>query len=235
MERTWVQLPLELGAHGVEGAALGGEDHRIPPAAHAQGTEAPGVPDGDELLGGHDQQGEGAPQALHGPAHCLLGGGAAQPLLGNGVGDELGVGGGLEDGAPVFKEGAQFGGVHQVAVVSHRQGALDVLEGQGLGVFPLPAAGGGVAHMAHGHGAIETVQHVGVEHVSHQAHILVEGEHPLVDGGDATGLLPPVLEGVQAVIGGAGTVPVGVADAEQSAFLVNGHSHSSWEKIKWAL
>ena len=81
--------------------------------------------------------------------------------------------------------------------------------------------------MAHRHGAVQTIEHVGVEHIPHQAHVLVEGQHPLVDGGNAAGLLAPVLEGIQAVIGGAGTVPAGITDAEQATLFVDGHGHSS--------
>ena len=218
---TRLQIPLEGGANGGEGAGLGGEDHRVAPTAHAQRPEAPGVPGGDELLGRHDDEGERAAQTLQSLAYRLLGGGTAEPLLGDGVGDELGVGSGLEDGAPVLKGGAQLVGVDQIAVVGHGQGALDVLEGQGLGVFPAAAAGGGVAHVAHGHGAPQPVQNFGGEHLSHQAQVLVKGQLTVLNGGDAAGLLSPVLKGKETVIGGAGAVSGGVQHAEDTTFLMD--------------
>ncbi len=218
---TRLQIPLEGGPHGGEGAGLGGEDHRLAPAAHAQRPEVPGVPGGDELLGRHDDEGEGTAQTLQSLAHRLLSGGTAEPFLGDGVGDELGVGGGLEDGAPVLKGGAQLVGVDQVAVVGYGQGALDVLEGQGLGVLPAAAAGGGVAHVAHGHGAPQLVQNFRGEHLSHKAQVLVKGHLTVLNGGDAAGLLSPVLEGKETIIDGAGAVTGGVQHAEDTTFLMD--------------
>ena len=89
--------------------------------------------------------------------------------------------------------------------------------------------------MAQGHGAPQPVQKFRCKDLPHQTHILIKGELPVSYGGDAAGLLPPVLEGIQALVDGAGTVSGGIPYAEYAAFLVNGHSHSSWEKIKWAL
>ena len=146
-----------MAAHRLDGAGLGGEQDGRPLPAHAQGAEAPGVAAGNQLLGGHNQQGEGPLQGGGGPAHRLLHAAAVEPRLGDGVGDQLGVAGGVEDGALVLKLPPQGVHPHQVAVVHHRKGALYIFDGQGLGVLPLPRAGGGVAHMAHRHGAVETV------------------------------------------------------------------------------
>ena len=47
---TGTEIPEEPGADGVQGAALRGEDHAaVPELPHAEGAEAVGVPDGDEL------------------------------------------------------------------------------------------------------------------------------------------------------------------------------------------
>ena len=110
--------------------------------------------------------------------------------------------------------------------MGHRQGALDVLQGQGLGVLPADAAGGGVAHVAHRQGAPQLVQLLGVEHLPHQAQILVEAQLQPLHGGDAAGLLAPVLEGVESVIGRAGAAAGRVVDAEHAAFFVDCHGNS---------
>ena len=215
-----LQFPLQFAPHAGDGAGLGGEQDGVPLPAHAQGAEAPGVPAGDELPGGHDQQGEGPLQIPGGVAHRVLHAAAVEPGLGDGVGDELGVAGGVEDGPLVLKVPAELVHPHQIAVVDHRQGALHVLDGQGLGVLPFPRPGGGVAHMAHRHGAVEPVQGLLVKDLAHQAHVLVKGLLPAVDGRDAAGLLPTVLEGVQPVIGGLGAPALRIVDAEYPALLV---------------
>ena len=155
-----VQLPFHSAPYRLNGAGLRGEEHSITLPAHAQGAEAPGVPAGDELLGRHDQQGEGPAQVCRGTDHRLLYAGAPQPLLSDGVGDQFRVTGGVEDGSLVLKGAAQLVDAHQVAVVNHRQGALHILDGQGLGVLPLSGPGSGIADVAYRHGAVEPVQDV---------------------------------------------------------------------------
>ena len=75
--------------------------------------------------------------------------------------------------------------------------------------------------MAHGHGAAQPVQNFRGEYLSHQAQVLVERHLAVSDGGDAAGLLSPVLQGEEAVIGGAGAVSGRVQHAEYAAFLVD--------------
>ena len=220
------QLPLEPGPHRVQGAALGGEHHDLSPAAHAQGPEAPRVPGGHQLPGRHDDEGPGSPQPRQRPAHRLLHRGAAQPGLGDGVGDELGVAGGLENGPLVLESCAQLVRMGQIAVVGQGQGSLDIPQRQRLGVLPAGPARGGIAHMAHRHGPVQPVQDRLVKHLPHQSRVLVIGHLPVIDGGDAAGLLPPVLEGVQTIIGGAGAVSGWVIDAEHAALLMKLHGNT---------
>ena len=99
----------------------------------------------------------------------------------------------MENSAPVLVVAAQVLHIDKIAVMGHGKRALDVGEGQGLGVLTLGAAGGGVAHMAHRHSAAQTVQDVGGEHVPHQPHILMAAQLQAVHSGNAAGLLPPVL------------------------------------------
>ena len=143
-----------------------------------------------------------------------------EPGLGNGVGNELRVAGGVEDCPLVLEPGPQPVHVHQIAVVDHRQRSLHILDGQGLGVLPRPSAGGGVAHMAHRHGPIQALKGLPVEDLADQSHVLIKGLLPVIDSRDAAGLLPPVLEGVQPVIGGLGAAALRVIDPEYTALLV---------------
>lgn len=65
---TRVQLPLKFRPHGAQGAGFGGKHDGIAPAAHAQRPEAPGVPGGNELAGGHDDERERPMQMAGGRA-----------------------------------------------------------------------------------------------------------------------------------------------------------------------
>ena len=111
-------VPLELGADGVQSAGLGGEHHTaVLQLAHTQGAETVGVPDGNEFGGGGDHQGVGAHDFVHGGGDGGFNGGGLQALLDDDVGDNLGVGGGVEDGALAFQLLTQLMGIGQVAVV----------------------------------------------------------------------------------------------------------------------
>ena len=74
----------------------------------------------------------------------------------------------------LLQPGADFGGVHQVAVVRQRDLALVALHHDGLRVQQRRVAGGGIAGVADGQRAGQARQHLGAEDVGHQAHGLVE-------------------------------------------------------------
>ena len=173
--------------------------------AVAQGTEPVGVTSRQQLGGGHEHQGEGALQPVHGLTQRILNGGGFQTFLGDDVGDDLRVAGGVEDGAVQLQLAAQLEGVAQVAVVGQRQLALLVVDLDGLAVVSVVGAGSAVAHMTHRHGAIgEVVHDVLGEHIADEPQILVGVKESVVTDHDAAALLPSVLEGVETVVGGAG-------------------------------
>ena len=114
----------------------------------------------------------------------------------------------MENGSLILKLLPQLVPPYQVSVVDHRQGALHIFDGQGLGVLPLPGPGGGIAHMAHGHGPVQPLEGLLVKHLADQAHVLIKGLLPVIDGGDAASLL---------------SAPRRVIDAEHAALLVQAH------------
>ncbi len=81
----------------------------------------------------------------------------------------------------------------------------------GWAFFTWLSAGGGVADVADGGAARQPPEHVGVEDVGHQPHVAVDVERLAVGGDDAGGLLPAVLEGVEAQVGEVGGL-FGLAD-----------------------
>ena len=203
---TGLQVANHVGTGSSEGAALGRDNiGAVRRLTVAQGTEAVGVTGRQQLGGGHEHQGEGTLQPVHGLTERVLDGGGFQAFLGDDVGDDLRVAGGVEDGAVQLQLTAQLEGVAQVAVVCQRQLALLVVDLDGLAVVPVVGAGGAVADVPHRHGAVgEVVHDVLGEHVADESQILVGVEESVVTDHDAAALLTTVLEGVEAVIGGAG-------------------------------
>jgi hypothetical protein len=68
---------------------------------------------------------------------------------------------------------------------------------EGLGIVPDAGAHGGVAHVRDGRLARQPLEVLGGEDLRHHAEVLVDVNAPTVDGADAAGILPPVLEGLQ--------------------------------------
>ena len=190
-----LDIPDKRRAQGVQRAGLRGKDHRVPHAPHAQGPHAAGVSGGNQLLGGHDAQGVGPLQHVHGVDHGLLDGAGPEALLHQGIDQHLGVGGGAEDCAAQLQLPAQLAGVDQIAVVGQSQVPLDMGDDQGLGIFPAGVAGGGITDVADGHGALHGVQQGLMEHLAHQPHVPVAADDAPVVHRDAAGLLTPVLQG----------------------------------------
>ena len=124
--------------------------------------------------------------------------------------DDLGVGGGGEDGAFRDQLFAQSKKVGQVAVVGQGDAAGRHVGEHRLDVAQHAAAGGGIAGVADGGGAGQSDRQVLAEEgVAHVAHMLLVMEALAVEGGHAAGLLAAVLQGVHAQDHQAG----GVGDA----------------------
>ena len=107
--------------------------------------------------------------------------------------------------------------------------ALLVVDLNGLAVAPDRGSSGAVAGVAYRHGPPgQPGQRLAAEHLPHQPQILVGGKYPVVVDHDAAALLPPVLEGVEAVVGQPAHVPRLWADhAKDATFLMNTHRDTS--------
>src|SRR5690606_17958728 len=135
------------------------------------------------------------------------------------MGDHLGVGGGLENGARPLQFLPQASRVHQVAVGRQGQGPEGIVENQGLGVEEAALPGGGVADVADGGVPRQFSQPVVIKHFRHQPHSAVVPESPPVGGGAAGAFLSPVLQRVQPVIGEPDRLRM-AGDAEHPAFFL---------------
>ena len=115
-------VPLELRADSVEGAALRSDDIRpVLPFPKAQRAEAVGVAHRNELGGGHHDQRKSALQPVHRAADRRLNGRSGDPLPGDHIGDGLRVGGSMENGAGKLQLPAELKRVAQIAVMGKCQ------------------------------------------------------------------------------------------------------------------
>ena len=169
---------------------------------------------GEDAVAGHHDDGEGAVDLGERVGDAVDEGvaGAVRDELN----DDLGVGGGGEDGAVALQAFAGGAEVDEVAVVGDGDEALGGFDGDGLGVEEGGVAGGGVAGVADGDVAGKPGEDGIGEDFGDEAHALHVGDGLSVRGGDAGGLLSAVLEGVEAPVGEAGGVGV-VVDGHDAA------------------
>ena len=142
-------------------------------------------------------------------------------LLGAGdeMDDDLGIHGRLEDRSLALQTIAQQLGVHQVAVVRHRQAAASVLDDQRLRVLQVRRSGGRVAVVADRRMPLQTADDVLAKDVGDEAGAPVRHQDLAVGGDNARRLLPPVLERAQAEVREVGSLGVAV-NADHAALLV---------------
>jgi hypothetical protein len=211
-----LDLAQQLGADDVERARLAGHAVAVAKHAQAQGTQARRVAERDHAVAGHDHGGEGALQAGDDVGQRVL-----EPLglVGREQGgDDLRVRRGPERHPALAQLGVQRHGVDQVAVVGERQlavvGAVDRLR-----VLPGAGAGGGVAHVADRHVALEGAQALLAEDLVDQPQLALGHDVAALHAGDPRGLLAAVLKRVEREVRESRDVVVGREDAEDAALV----------------
>jgi hypothetical protein len=144
---------------------------------------------------------------------------AVTARLGDQMQDHLGVGGRLHHGAFAHELAAQRQPIGQIAVMADREAAGVELGEQRLHVAQDGFAGGGIAHMPDRRHAGQPIDHLAArEGVADQAQLPLGMEAAAVEGDDAGGLLPAMLERMQPERRDGGRI--GVAEnAENAAFL----------------
>ena len=196
-----LHIPQKRSTGRIQRTALAGEDV----AAAGQRTDAQRpvaarVTHCDELCGRHNDEAVSSFQHIHRLADGRLDAAHPQPVAGDEVADDLGIGGAVEDGTLVFQLAAKLQRIGQVAVVAQGHRAPAMPDDHGLGVCPYPTPGGGIADMAGGHvgcGAGHRRQHRRGKHLVHQAEVPVAGDDAIVVDGDAAALLAAMLQSVQ--------------------------------------
>ena len=220
----------ELGAHRVQCGALrrhrpagavAGRRNRQP--AQRQRPEAEGVAAGDQRpLGDHAER-DGADGAVERVLNPL--GPAATRSVGDELGEHLGVAGGGELDALFHQVIVQPGRVRQVAVVAEHQLTKVGCCVDRLHVGQRVAAGGRVAGVADRDSrlsrpvVLELGERLLVEDAADQSEPLVQRQARPVADGNPGGLLPAVLQRMEAEVGEARNRAAGCVDADYAALL----------------
>jgi hypothetical protein len=223
----------KFGVDEVECASFAAKDVGIAEFADAKGTETKRIARANQFLFRHQDEGIGAFQHAHGVDKRIFA--AVGVGLGEQVQDDLAVHGGLENGAPGFELIAQAGGVGQVAVVGDGDLATRAVHGEGLGVFQLRGAGGGIAGVADGKVADELMQNVAVKNLGDEAHAAMGAKLAAVTGDNAGAFLAAVLQGIKAVISKFGGIGM-TKNAEDTTVMFGIDLHRAYAEFsqkKW--
>ena len=130
-----VDIPDKSRTDGVQRAALRGKYRgAVRKRSHAQRPKAVDIPRCDQLGRRGDHQRVSALEHIHGVGHGSLHARAAQTGAHDRIGDDLGIGSGVEKTALFFQRAAQFPGVGEVAVVGKCHASLVMVDEQRLNV-----------------------------------------------------------------------------------------------------
>ena len=229
-----------FGADDVERAGFGCEDPAVSDTPEHQRPHAERISDPDQRRVGHRDEGIGAHdlfEGVHQPVHHRI-----LRRGGDQVDDDLGVGGGMEKASALDQCAADPSRIGEVAVMPDREPARGQVREQRLDVPQHRLARGRIAVVADRAVAGQATDHLLVaEILAHLSGRVMAVEPVAVEGNDAGGLLPPMLQRMQAERrkrGGVGVVP----DAEDAAFLAqpvvvlvhrNGHAWPvHWLELK---
>ncbi len=216
-ELAGLDVAHEVGADDVERAGFRGEDVALAEPAEDERPDAERIAHADHHVVGQRHQRIGALDLLEGldqPVDDV-----AARRRRHQVGDDLGVGGRLEQRAALDQLVAQRIGIGQVAVVGDGEAAGGEVGEQRLDVAQDGVAGGGIADMADRGMAAQPAHHrLGGEAVGDLAEVAMGVEVLAVEGDDAGRLLPAMLQGMQPEHGVRRCL-ADAADAEDAAFL----------------
>ena len=239
-----LDLAHEVGADDVEGCGLAGQHPAALDATEDERPEPVRIAHADEVGLVHHHEREAALElrqhVRQRPLELLaVAAGLGLVLVADELGDERGVGGGVEaDRAVAGREAGEHAEalgeverVGEVAVVAEREAGVADRPVDRLRVAPAARAGGAVAHVADGEVALERGDAALVEHLGDETHVLRHGDGLAVAHRDAGRLLAPVLERIEAQIREVGDVLAGRVHAEHAAGVadrgvVHGHVHA---------
>ena len=183
----------------IQSTGLAGQHPSLADAANAERAKAERVAHTDQFLLGHHHYRVSPFQPMHGLHEVIVV--AVQGGLSHEIENDLAIDGRLEHGAFGLQLVAQLRCVGQVAVMGDSDLAPNAIAGQGLGVAQMGGAGRGIARVPDGHGADQVVQNLPVKDLRDQTHAFMGAELPAIRADNAGAFLPPMLQGIKAVIG----------------------------------
>ena len=209
-----LDVPQETGPEFAESAGLAGDHVAVPERPDGERTEAVAVPAGIDGLLAQDDGREGAVQDIGGGKDARR----AVPVslhAPDEVAEEFAVRGGKEEVSFRLQAAAQDLRVDDIAIVGHGEGSAPVRHLEGLDVLQAADGRGRITHVADAGGAGQGLRPVAPEDVPDEARTLMDAYRPIRPrGGDATALLPPVLEALE----GDASLPGRAVHAEQGDY-----------------
>ena len=154
--------------------------------------------------------------------------------LGQEMQNDLRIHRGLENRALGLQFLPQFPSIREVAIVGDGYLAPNAINGQWLRIAQSGRSGGGVSGVTDGRRPLHLLQQRHVEDGRNQSHALVHMEIRTIEGHNPRRLLPPVLEGVQAVI--ADDRGLGVAEnAKDTAIMFRTRGFFHARRQRWGV
>ena len=182
-------------ADGVQRTGLGCKyDLAVIGLAVTQRSKSVRIARGDQLLRRADDQRIRALYHIHRRRHRLFNRTVTQSFLHDRIGDNFGIGSGMEDRALFLIARPQRIRIGQIAVVAQRHPTLVMVDDQRLDVLQELRAGGGIAHMTDRNIPFaQRAQIIRAEHLADQSLAFLIGEHAVVVDDDSRALLTAVL------------------------------------------
>ncbi len=208
----------EFRADQIQGAGLAGEDDGLVESSDDQRPEAERVACGNHLVLAHQYQGV---RPMH-PGERLGQSPAADRRVGPGnqMENNFAVRGRLKDGSRRLQFLPEHPGIDQVSVVGDGDLSPTGLHRQGLGILDIAGSGRRVADVTDGPRSSQLLQVLLAKNLSDQSHPPLDGKwfSQIPGRDDAGALLPPMLKGIETVVGQLCRIGM-VVHPEDSAFM----------------
>ena len=199
-----MHVPDIIGVDLVQGACLRSDHPAAVELADAEWPDAHRIANTVHGVLGHHRQGVRALKPPHGIDDALFQ--CGRRSVRQEVRDDLRIAGGGELRAPRLELRPELPGVYDVAIVGQGDLHAGAPRENRLGVLDAAATGGGVPGVADAKVAGEECEIFLVERLGDEPHCRPALDLPAVARGDARALLPAMLEGMEAEVGGAGRV-----------------------------
>ena len=221
---TRLHVTDEFRVDGMKSAALGRENVCPVSLSDAQRTQAPRVPDTDQLARTHHDERVSSSELCHRFFDRDFNARRFDAFPGDAVGNDLGINGCVKNRAGVLHFFPKLIGIYKVSVVRQSERTLDVIQDKRLCVVHVERAGSGITDMADTNVALQILKLISLKYLVQKPQSAV-GIHasfrPVGIGHrNAAGFLSAVLQSFQTKIDGPADISaVRIIDSEHTALL----------------